>query len=144
MTFVSTSGYITGIATTTTLNGQAVQYIVSVTDQYPQTSTSSFSLTVTAPTAINISTAIPNVALVQNTAVTTTYPSGLKPVVATGGYISLTHSISPAITAFGLSFNTSTGVITGTPSVYWTTSTAYAVTVRDQASQVSINCYYQP
>jgi hypothetical protein len=141
LTFVTTSGYITGIATATTPNGQAVQYIVTVSDQYPQSSTSSFSLTVTAPTSINITTPIPNVNLVQNTNVTTTYPSGLKPVAATGGYLSLNYAISPAITAFGLSFNTSTGVITGTPSVYWTTSTAYSVTVRDQASQVSTSSF---
>ena len=141
LTFVSTSGYITGVATTSTPNGQAVQYIVSVTDQYPQTSTSSFFLTVTSPPAINISTAIPNVALVQNTSVTTTYPSGLNPVVATGGYISLRYSISPEVTTFGLSFNTSTGSITGTPSVYRTTSTGYAVTVRDQANQSSTSSF---
>jgi len=140
LTFVTTSGYITGVATTSTPNGQAVVYSVTVTDQYPQSNTGTFNLTVTLPTAINLSTSIPNVALVQNTAVSTTYPSGLIPVSATGGYQQLSYSISPSIPA-GLIFNVNTGAITGSPSYYWTTSTAYSVTVRDQASQVSTGTF---
>ena len=140
LTFVTTSGYITGVATTSTPNGQAVVYSVTVTDQYPQSNTGTFNLTVTLPTAINLSTPIPNVSLVQNTAVSTTYPSGLTPVSATGGYQQLSYSISPSIPA-GLIFNATTGAITGSPSSYWTTSTAYAVTVRDQASQVSTGTF---
>ena len=142
LSYNSVSGQITGIANTSTPNGQAVAYIVSVTDQYPQTSTSSFNLTVTTPPAINISTAVPNVGLVQNIAITTTYPSGLRPVVATGGYLSqLTYSINPSLVFFGLTFDSGTGSITGTPSSYWTTSTPYAVTVRDSARQVSTSSF---
>ena len=140
LTFVTTSGFITGVATTSTPNGQAVVYSVTVTDQYPQSSTGTFNLTVTLPTAINLSTPIPNVSLVQNTAVSTTYPSGLIPVSATGGYQQLSYSISPSIPT-GLIFNTTTGAITGNPSTYYTTSTAYSVTVRDQASQVSTGTF---
>jgi Bacterial Ig domain/Putative Ig domain/Collagen triple helix repeat (20 copies) len=140
LTFVTTSGYITGVATTSTPNGQAVVYSVVVTDQYPQSNTGTFNLTVTLPTAINLSTPIPSVSLVQNTAVSTTYPNGLIPVSAIGGYQQLSYSISPSIPA-GLIFNSNTGAITGSPSNYWTTSTAYSVTVRDQASQVSTGTF---
>ena len=143
LNFVSTSGFVTGIATISTPGSVAVAYSVTVTDSTSptaQTNTGTFNLTVAYPTAITLSTT-PNVSLVQGTAVSTTFPTGLRPVSAVGGYLGLSYSISPSITSLGIAFNTSTGAITGTPSVYSITATTYTVTVRDQASQISTGSF---
>jgi hypothetical protein len=69
-------------------------------------------------------TALTGIVWTQNTAITT-----VKPVTASGGTAPYTYLISPALPS-GLSFNTSTGFITGTPTVT-SNQTTYTVIVTD-------------
>jgi len=116
----SSTGAISG---TPTVVSAATSYTVTVTDANSATATASFSLTVN--TAVTATQAIASEALTQNHAATP-----FTPVTGSGGTAPLSYSISPALPA-GLSINSSTGVITGTPT---TTSpaTSYTVTVTDQ------------
>jgi hypothetical protein len=112
---------------------------VTVSDAY-QSSTGTFNLNVTYPIPITLTT-VSNVTLIQGTAVSTTYSSGLVPVNGAGsGYQTLSYAINNPLPN-GLVFSTSTGAVTGTPLVYYTTSTPYSVTVRDQASQVNTGTF---
>jgi hypothetical protein len=76
--------------------------------------------------------AVPNVTFVAGSTVTST-----TPVVGAGGSGSYTYSIAPTLPT-GLAFNTTSGAITGKPTVTQT-SPAYTVTVNDGSSTVSGN-----
>lgn len=125
LTYNSANGFITGTATATI---PATNFTVTVTDQSspPQTGTlRTFQLTVN-PLAAIITTIVDGDKSVSiNQAVSYT------PVAASGGYGTITYSISPSLPT-GLSFNTSTGVISGTPSVA-SSRTQYTITVTDSA-----------
>ncbi|MGJ3648708.1 putative Ig domain-containing protein [Sphingomonas sp. GlSt437] len=60
----------------------------------------------------------------------------VTPVTSTGGYGSVSYALSGGSLPTGLSFNTSTGVLSGTPTVTFT-STVFTVTATDAASQSS-------
>lgn len=84
-----------------------------------------------APTA---TVAVATVSGVAGTALT-----AVTPVTGTGGTGTLTYSISPAL-GNGLSFNTATGQITGTPTAA-AAATTYTVTVTDTASKTATGTF---
>ena len=122
----STTGQITGTPT----EARTATYTITVTDTLNQTASATFNLTVTAPVAINVVQAVPSTVLTQNTAIST-----FTPVTATGGQGALAYSISPSLPS-GVTFSTTTGAITGTPSGI-SAVTTYTVTVTDTIGQTA-------
>lgn len=84
----------------------------------------------TTPTSVLTSTvAVSHVSLTKDQAMTP-----VAPVTASGGITPYTWSISPAISGItNLTFNTSSGVISGTPTVLHSTS-SYSITVTDSSA----------
>jgi hypothetical protein len=115
----SSNGAITGTPTATHATSS---FTVSVTDTNNATATNSFSLTVNG--AVVATQAVPSTTLTVNHAATT-----FTPVTGSGGTGTLTYGVSPALPA-GLSFNTTNGAITGTPTSI-SSATSYTVTVTD-------------
>jgi hypothetical protein len=123
LTFNTTTGTISG---TPTVFQSSTQYTISVTDSSVpiQTSSNTFSLTIeSVPVVTSLSVSSRN--LTQGQEVTS-----FRPVIGSGGYGTLTYSISPSLPS-GLSFNSVTGAITGTPTVPLD-ATNFTVTVSDQ------------
>jgi hypothetical protein len=130
-----TSGVLTGtpsrVVTTST-------YSITVSDSLPSSVTTSFNLVVLAP-PISLTTSTPSKGLTQYTQITPDI--GFQPIVATNlGYGGLNYSIYPSISSLGLTFNNSTGYISGTP-ILSTSSTRYYITVNDQNNQVSTGSF---
>lgn len=113
------SGQVSG---TPTAPSVATTFTVTVTDANGATATETFSLVVNG--AIS---ATQVVATKELTADTSAVP--FTPVTGAGGRASLTYSVSPDLPA-GLSLASTTGEITGTPTVA-TTATVYTITVTD-------------
>ena len=82
-------------------------------------------LTLTVNAALTTTQALPSVTLTQNVAAT-----AFTPVTAAGGVGPLSYALSGGSLPSGLSFSTSTGQITGTPSGAQS-ATTYTVTVTD-------------
>jgi len=128
----ASTGQISG--TPTELKSAAV-YTLTVTDQSNQSASQTLSISV-IPLS-NLSTIkVSDLNLIKNTLMTTT-----APVFVYGGYGTKTWSIAPALPA-GLSFNTSTGQVSGTPSNLSSAET-FTITVTDTSSppQVAINTF---
>ena len=125
----SSLGAITGTAT---VSSASTLYTVTVKDSgaVPLTATASFALTVDALVALTTTQVIPTTTLTKNI-----LAQSFTPVTASGGFGTLTYAILPALPA-GLTFSTTTGAISGTPTATSSTAT-YTVTVTDQASQTS-------
>ncbi|WP_280822736.1 putative Ig domain-containing protein [Pseudaminobacter soli (ex Li et al. 2025)] len=119
MSFDSANGRVSGTPTATL---PATPFTVTVTDANGATATATFSLTVNG--AVTATTAIPSTILTANHAVT-----AFAPVAGSGGTGALSYSVSPSLPA-GLSFNTATGQITGTPTATLA-ATTFTVTVTD-------------
>ena len=122
LSFSTTNGAVSGTPTATSTS---TTYTVTVTDQNGATASNSFALAVNS--ALAASTLVPSTTLTQDRVVTP-----FTPVGGTGGVPPLTYSVSPGLPA-GLSFNTATGAITGTPSVT-SAAASYTVTVTDSTS----------
>ena len=129
LSFSTTTGAITGTATG---SSSATTYTVTVTDTNSATATNTFSLTVNI--AVSATQAVATNTLTLNL-VATAY----TPVTGSGGTTPLAYSVSPALPT-GLSFSTSTGAITGTPTVI-STATTYTVTVTDANSATATNTF---
>ncbi len=114
LTFNTTTGVISG--TPTAVSSQTSYVVTGTNSSGTVTATVVITVVVAAPATLSYTT--PNVYTVGNTI------TALNPT-ATGGPIS-SYSISPGLPA-GLTFNTTTGVISGTPSAVSTT-TSYVVT----------------
>ena len=102
-------------------------YTVTVADQVGQTDTAQFVLT---------SEVTPLVATLQTSSVALfalELITPFTPVTSTGGDGVVTYQIAPALPV-GLSFSTSTGQVTGTPTAL-SNQTAYTVTASDQLGQ---------
>jgi len=99
-------------------------YTLTAIDAIGQTSSKAFSLTVT-PVPLTTTLDLPTVLNFPN------IPLSVRPVSATGGFGTLSYSISPALPS-GLNFNTVSGFITG--SYNTTINQSYTVTVIDQAT----------
>ncbi len=106
LSFNTATGQITGTAT---VSQASTVETVTVTDAASATSSSSFNLIVRPP-APTATKAIATVALLTGRAITP-----VTPVTAAGGTTPYTFTITPALPA-GLSINSSTGQITGTPT----------------------------
>jgi hypothetical protein len=121
----SSSGVISG---TPSVSSPLTSYTVTVTDSNNATSTTTFSLTIDG--AVSATTAVAATNLTANQAAVP-----FIPVTGTGGFGALSYSVSPALPA-GLSFASSTGTITGTPTAPSAANT-YTVTVTDANNATS-------
>jgi hypothetical protein len=127
--FNTATGQLSGTATEASA---AATYTVSAIDSSSpaQISNKTFSLTVDGLPALNSTLLVAASTLIKNTAIT-----AFTPVTASGGYLTLSFAINPALPT-GLTFNTATGQISGTPTVT-SSQTQYTVTVTDQAQQTT-------
>ncbi|MEW6644196.1 MAG: putative Ig domain-containing protein [Pseudomonadota bacterium] len=125
----SATGAITG---TPTVASVATTYTVTVTDATSATATNTFSLTVNS--AVTATQSVASKTLTQNAAATP-----FTPVTGGGGTTPYTYGISPSLPA-GLSFNTTTGQVTGTPTATSGTTT-YTVTVTDANNGTATNTF---
>jgi CSLREA domain-containing protein len=122
LTMSTTTGQITG---TPTVVSAATTYTVTVTDADNATATATFSLTVNG--SLTATTAVPTTTLLADQPATP-----FTPVTGAGGTAPLTYAVAPTLPA-GLTMSTTTGQITGTPTVT-TNATTYTVTVTDANS----------
>jgi hypothetical protein len=119
LSMASATGAITG---TPTVTSAAATYTVTVTDANGATATASFRLTVDAEITIGV--------VVRTKVVVVGQSAGsFTPLDVTGGARPFTFSITPALPA-GLTLDTSTGTISGTPTVA-SAATAYTIRVVD-------------
>jgi uncharacterized protein YhjY with autotransporter beta-barrel domain len=126
LNFSSSTGQVSG---TPTVLLPATTFTLTATDNTTptaQTSTKTFSLTVNAP-ALATTQAVPTTTLASGTAAT-----AFTPVTASGGFGAINYAVSPALPT-GLSFSTSTGQISGTPTVLLT-ATTFTVTATDSTT----------
>ena len=120
LTFNTGNGNITGTATSTTAG---ISYAVTATDQYSRTASDSFTLVVELGFATTL-------AIASRTVTAGVNETGFVPVTVQGGTAPVTIGISPSITSLGLTFNTTTGSISGNATSTITASAAgtYALT----------------
>jgi hypothetical protein len=124
--FNTTNGTIVG---TPTVQSPLISYTVTVTDQTGQTVSRSFGFRVSVP-ALVTTVEVAKILFYPGTTITP-----FTPISVSGGGGTKVLSISPPLPQ-GLSFNTSTGVVSGTPTVNGR-SNVYVVTATDQAGQTS-------
>ena len=124
-----------GVATCTTTLPVGSHSMVAMFngDSNFATSTSS-TLTEAVNPAVTATQSIASIALTQNHSVT-----GFKPVTGGGGTAPLSYSVSPALPT-GLSMSSSTGAITGTPTVT-SVATSYTVMVTDVNGAMASNTF---
>ena len=108
LTFSTTTGQITGTPTATLT---LTTFTVTVTDDNSATATQTFDLTVNG--AVTATQAVASTVLTQDALAT-----AFTPVTGGGGTGTRTFAITPGLPA-GLTFSTSTGQITGTPTATW-------------------------
>lgn len=129
LTISSTTGAITG---TPSIASTATTYTVTVTDATSATATNTFSLTVNS--AVTATQSVASKTLTRNAAATP-----FTPVTGGGGTTPYTYGISPPLPT-GLSLSSSTGAISGTPSVT-SVATTYTVTVTDANNGTASNSF---
>jgi hypothetical protein len=129
LSFNTGNGQVSG---TPTVSSSATTYTVTVTDANSATASNTFQLTVNGP--LSATQAIAAKALTQNVAATS-----FTPVTGSGGTAPRSYSISPTLPT-GLSLNTSTGAVTGTPTAT-SGATTYTVTVTDANSATASNTF---
>ncbi|TXI02102.1 MAG: hypothetical protein E6Q76_16095, partial [Rhizobium sp.] len=119
LTFNTGTGTVSGTPTSASV---ATTYTVAVTDTNGATASATFSLTVNG--AVTATQAISSALLTSGHAVTS-----FTPVTGAGGTGALSYTVSPSLPS-GLTFNSATGAVSGTPSVA-SGATSYSVTVTD-------------
>jgi len=124
LTFSTSTGLISG---TPSVTSSTATYVVNLTDQASQTSSGTFSLAVLS-IPLSVAQQVPSTLFTKNVT-----GSGFTPVTASGGYSPYTYGVSPSLPS-GLTFNTSTGYVSGTSTVA-SNATSYLVTVTDSAAQ---------
>jgi hypothetical protein len=120
------TGAITG---TTTSFSAATTYTITVSDEAQQSTSGTFSLEVDSPTLV-VTQVIPSKTIIKDVAT-----QEFAPVTATGGTTVYTFTISRALPT-GLSFSSTTGKISGTPTVV-DGPTSYTITVRDTSNKTA-------
>lgn len=120
MTFNTSTGQVSGTPTQAKV---ATVYTVTVTDALGATSFKTFTLTVN--NALVTTQAVPNTTGTVNQVL-----GSFTPVTATGGALPYSFALSGGSLPTGLTFNTSTGQISGTPTATLAT-TMFTVTVTD-------------
>ena len=111
-------------------------YTVTVTDTVSQTSATTFTL---QSLPVQLAAVVQYSGSKALTIYSTVSPTPFIPVEATGGYGTVSWVISPSLPT-GLSFNVSSGEISGTPTAV-STAQNYSITVSDTASQVSTGTF---
>jgi hypothetical protein len=124
LSFNTSNGQITG---TPSVTHTASYFTITVTDGASTVSSKTFRLAVTLR-ALSVTRTVPSKIVNAIESVTP-----FTPVTAIGGSGAITYSVTPALPA-GLSFNTSNGQITGTPTVI-SSPTTYSVTAQDAFGQ---------
>lgn len=127
------SGFITG-SYNTTINQS---YTVTVTDQAtptPQTSNKAFTLAIITPPALLTTLVQASYSFGNGAQISAT-----QPVVASGGVPPYTYAVNTVLPA-GILFNTTTGVISGTPTA-GLASTSFTVTATDASLQTSAKSF---
>lgn len=125
LTFSTSTGLISGTPSTTL---SLTTFTVTVTDQTtptPQTSAKTFQLTTNAQ--------LTTVQAIPSTTVTVGTAASFTPVTASGGTGTKSFALTGGTLPTGLSFSTSTGLISGTPTTTLTITT-FTVTVTDQTT----------
>ncbi|HEY4079956.1 MAG TPA: putative Ig domain-containing protein [Burkholderiaceae bacterium] len=139
LSFNATNGTISGAPTVTSAQ---TSYTVTVTDLLATSKSAGFTLTVN-PGPIAASTAVANVSASTSAALTP-----VVPVTAAGGVPPYTYTVTagaglvtaPALTVTGLSFDSSTGTLSGTTAAT-IGSAPYTVTVTDSTSATSSSSF---
>ena len=124
------TGQITGTPSAYSIN--TVTYSVTVLDQATQRSTSTFDLNVLTP-VFSVATAVPSTPGITGVALT-----AFTPVTAAGGATPYQYELNTSLSA-GLSFNTSTGRVSGTPTVANTSN--YIVRITDTVGQTGTGSF---
>jgi len=127
LTFNTANGYIFGDTETTLI---ANTFTITANDGTGQSTSNTFSLTISSPPAI-VTTSV-------NRTITANNSDSFTPVTATGGYGTLTYSITPSLPT-GFTFNTANGLITGSSSVL--SSNTFTITISDNAKQNISNTF---
>jgi hypothetical protein len=130
MSFSTTTGQITGTPTTTLAT---TTFTVTVTDAVATTSFKTFDLTVNS--ALLTTQAVPTTTGTNGTLIPT-----FTPVTASGGTTPYAFVLSGASLPAGMSFSTTTGAVSGTPTAVLATAT-FTVTVTDAASASSFKTF---
>ena len=125
----STTGQISGLPTITSASAT---YTVTVTDANGETASANFSLAVNPP--VTATPAVASKVLTENQ-----LPTSFTPVTGGGGKTPVSFSIAPALPA-GLSFSTTTGAITGSPTATHGAS-SFSVTVTDANGDTASNSF---
>ena len=127
LTFSTANGYIFGDTETTLVSNT---FTVTANDGTGQSTSNTFSLTISSPPAIITSS--------LNRTITANNSDSFVPVTATGGYGTLTYSIAPNLPT-GFTFNTANGYINGVTSIL--SSNTFTITVSDNARQNISNTF---
>jgi len=130
LTFSTSTGLVSGTATT----ANATSYIVTITDNVRQSGTGTFTLNITNPPALVLTTAVPSTTLVKSVD-----NANFIPVTAAGGYGSIILSVYPTLPT-GLTFS-NIGKVTGIPTQA-STQTTYTVKGVDSIGQISSSTFY--
>ena len=129
LSFDSTTGTVSG---TPSVTHATSSFMVTATDFWGGTASSNFSLTVNP--AVTATQSVPSATLTQNHAATP-----FTPVTGSGGTGALSYAVSPPLPT-GLSISSTTGAVSGTPSVT-SSATTYTVTVTDQDGATATNTF---
>jgi hypothetical protein len=105
--YTTSTGQIIGVSTGTL---ESTQFTVTVTDQFdpPQVETASFNITVDLPDPIELTVVVGNIQLILNV------PTDFTPILASGGIPPLRFETDAPV-ALGLTYNSVTGQVIGTP-----------------------------
>lgn len=124
----TSTGEISG---TPTALSSSTQYTVTVRDQTNATTTGSFYLSIisTVPPVLIATVNYPTVSLIKDQLNT------FIPVVGSGGQGTISYSIAPSSLPSGLTYNTSTGTLSGTPTALLSSVTPFVVTISDTVPQ---------
>lgn len=123
----TSTGLISGTPTTAT--GSPFSVTVTVTDTQGFTNSTTFSFTATSPNVITVTPSTTSVSATVSTAITDVTMSTTDSAVVTPT-TPLTFTIASGSLPSGLSINSSTGTISGTPAVGSNTGSPYTVTVK--------------
>ena len=129
LSFDSTTGTVSG---TPSVTHATSSFMVTAVDFWGGTASSNFSLTVNP--AVTATQSVSAATLTQNHAATP-----FTPVTGSGGTGTLSYGVSPPLPT-GLSISSTTGAISGTPSVT-SSATTYTVTVTDQDGATATNTF---